>query len=135
MGGFNISIRVVAALIVNEGKVLLCRRAPGQRLAGYWEFPGGKVEGAETDEESLERELLEELRIKTKVTNQIAENTHQYEDFSITLVLYLTKIVDGTIQHTVHDKCEWIYPVNISSRNLAPADLPFINAILSKELQ
>jgi len=122
-------------LIVDRGKILLCRRAPGQKLAGYWEFPGGKVENAETDEECLERELLEELGIKTKVTNLIAENTHQYENFSITLVLYLTKIIDGTIQHTVHDKSEWIYPITLSSRKLAPADIPFVKKLLSEEFQ
>lgn len=126
---------MVAALVIEDGRILLCRRAPGQKLAGFWEFPGGKVEQGETDKESLERELREELGIVTKAIKHVSQNVHHYSDISITLALYLTKIVSGEIVHTVHDKTEWVIKKELPSINLAPADIPFVKKILSEEFQ
>ncbi len=81
-------IKVTAALITQKDKALLCRRAPGEKLAGYWEFPGGKVEAGEGDRECLRRELLEELGLAVEVGEFVCSHSHQYPEFSITLVLY-----------------------------------------------
>lgn len=77
-----IPIRVIAALIQQEDKVLLCRRGSDQKLPGYWEFPGSKVEEGESDCDCLQRELFEELCITTGVGALVAENTHHYDGFS-----------------------------------------------------
>ena len=122
-------------MIREEGKILLCRRAAGQNLEGFWEFPGGKVEAQETDQECLERELLEELGIKTKVTKLIAANTHQYENLTVTLLLYITRITSGTIMPTVHDRVEWVHPKSLLDWDLAPADIPLAKIIQSEESQ
>ena len=120
-------------MISKDGKILLCRRAPGQKLEGFWEFPGGKVEARETDQECLERELLEELDITTKVSKRIAENTHHYEHLSITLLLYRTRIVGGSIKPRVHDRIEWVHPSKVLNKDLAPADIPLARIIQSEE--
>lgn len=119
----NIPIRVTAALIVREGKALLCRRAAGQKLSGYWEFPGGKVEDGESDIECLERELFEELDIVSEAGSVVAENIHQYDGFPVHLVLLETKIVSGTLAPTVHDRIEWVSVESLLDWKLAPADI------------
>ena len=73
------TIDVAAGIIQREdGKILLARRKPGSHLAGYWEFPGGKIEEGESPEECLERELLEELGIVTKTGAFVAESVYDY---------------------------------------------------------
>jgi len=127
----SISIRVTAALIEQDGKVLICRRAPCQELSGLWEFPGGKVEKDESDRLCLERELLEELGIIVSVGPVIASNTHHYDEFTITLVLMKTVITGGSVVPTVHDRVEWVLPTELRNWDLAPADIPLAEAVRS----
>jgi len=94
---------VTAAIIFNEGKVLIARRAPGEKHAGGWEFPGGKIELGETPEECLKRELLEEFGIETSINDFIAESIYEYNMGSIKLLAYLVDIINGDIRLTVHD--------------------------------
>ena len=70
--------RVTGAIIIKEKKVLLMRRAPGKAFAGYWEFPGGKVEENETPEQCLMRELKEELNIEARVKQFFCESIYEY---------------------------------------------------------
>ena len=129
--GSHIPIRVTAALIQQDNKVLLCRRAPNQKLSGYWEFPGGKVEEGESDCACLQRELLEELGITTEVGTLVAENTHHYDGFSVTLVLLEAKIVSGSLTPTVHDRVEWVPVDSLLDWNLAPADIPLTEKVIN----
>lgn len=121
-------------MIKRNGKILLCRRSPEEKLEGYWEFPGGKVEENETDCQCLKRELLEELSLETEVTRFITESTHHYDEFSLTLVLYATDITKGVPSPTVHDRTEWVDPIDLLNWNLAPADIPLAEVVI-KELQ
>ncbi len=81
-------IRVVAAVISTKEKYLITQRRSTAVLSGLWEFPGGRVETGESDEDALKRELLERLGATIEVGKAIAKRTHQYEGYSVDLVLY-----------------------------------------------
>ena len=85
--GFNLTT-VTCAIIENEGKILIARRAADQKLAGKWEFPGGKVEDGESPEECLKRELEEEFGIQVEVGEFITSNNHHYDHISIELLAF-----------------------------------------------
>jgi 8-oxo-dGTP diphosphatase len=114
---------VTAAVIVRGGRVLIARRGPGEKLAGMWEFPGGKVEPGETLENCLTRELREELGLIVSVGKVLAESIYHYEYGSIRLVAMLTTVRSGTMTLSVHDRVEWVYPRALSNFSLAPADI------------
>ena len=111
-------IKVVAAVIKYEDKVLLMRRASGQKYAGFWEFPGGKVEDGERTSAALKRELDEELDIKAQVGKLITSASHdEYEVFA-----YDVKYYDGLIRLSVHDDMEWVQLNEALTYKLLPAD-------------
>jgi 8-oxo-dGTP diphosphatase len=122
---------VTAAIIIREGKVLLARRKQGEALAGFWEFPGGKVEPGETPEECLRRELKEELGIAAAVGDMLAESEYQYAAGAVRLLAMETRIVEGELALTVHDRADWVASSDLDCYNLAPADKP-IAAILKE---
>lgn len=86
---------VTAAIIINNRKVLIAQRAEDQKLAGKWEFPGGKVEAGETPEECLKREIKEELGIKIEVDKFFAESIYQYNTGTIKLLAYKARWIDS----------------------------------------
>ena len=120
---------VVAAVIFHEDKVFLARRAPGQRLAGFWEFPGGKIELGESASEAVAREIKEELGIDISVGGFIGECEHQYETWSIKLMVFECKWTKGRLIPKVHDDIAWVKAEELASYSLAPADLCFIEPI------
>ena len=123
-------INVTAAIIKDENnRFLIARRRPGKSLAGFWEFPGGKIEKGETPEESLARELKEEMNLVVKVKGFVGENVHHYEGFSITLMAYETKIIEGDMRLTDHDRVQWVTVEEMGSYRLAPADVPLVAKI------
>jgi 8-oxo-dGTP diphosphatase len=88
-------IRVVAAVIENDGKYLITQRRSTAVLPGLWEFPGGKVEPGETDEAALRRELRERVGVDVEVKGRMAQRTHHYDGYSVELNLYQTTIFRG----------------------------------------
>jgi 8-oxo-dGTP diphosphatase len=123
---------VTAAVIVRNGHVLVTRRAPGEKLAGLWEFPGGKLESGETLQQCLARELKEELGINVSVGDIVAESEYHYDHGTIRLVALRTEILSGNLELTVHDRAEWVAPAAFERLPLAPADLPIARTL--KEL-
>ncbi len=117
-------ITVICAIIQNEGKILIARRAADQRLAGKWEFPGGKVEDGESPEECLKRELEEEFGIQVEVGEFITSNKHHYDHISIELLAFHTKYISGEFTLTDHDTIEWVTPAELLNYDLAEADVP-----------
>ena len=115
---------VTAAIIYQEGKVLLTRRGPNEKLAGFWEFPGGKIEDAETYQECLSREIEEELNLHIEVGEVLTTSNYNYEHGEIHLIALEAWILSGTIELTVHDKYEWVAPTDLVFYKLAPADIP-----------
>ncbi len=88
-------IRLVAAVIEREGRYLITQRRPQAVLPGLWEFPGGKVESGESDEQALMRELQERVGVDVVVKNRMAQRTHRYEGYSVDLTLYQAQILPG----------------------------------------
>lgn len=115
---------VTAAIIFENEKVLLTRRAPGEKHAGWWEFPGGKVEPGETPEKCLQRELTEELGIHTSVGAKITESIYEYEAGAIRLMAYRVTVISGEISLHVHDEYRWVGIHELTQFQLLPADVP-----------
>jgi 8-oxo-dGTP diphosphatase len=122
---------VTAAIVEREGRYLLARRAPGQNLAGFWEFPGGKVEADETFEECLARELMEELNLETQVLDHFCDSVYHYDKGSITLIAYRVQILGGWMRLSVHDEVDWFQPNEMLTINLAPADIPIAERLVA----
>jgi len=120
------NILVAAAIIFNNDQILIARRAPGKHLAGYWEFPGGKIEPGETPEACLIREIQEELGITIQVDSFLIENPYQYEEKQILLKAYLCSYLGGEIQLNDHDQVLWVNKNELKNYKLAPADIAFI---------
>ncbi|WP_390889633.1 pyrimidine (deoxy)nucleoside triphosphate diphosphatase [Rahnella variigena] len=125
-------IDVVAALIECEGKLLLARRDASSDQAGLWEFPGGKVEAGESQPSALVRELQEELGIKATVEEFIATSELQQPARLIRLHGWRVSGFTGTITLQCHSGICWVAPDDVLSFDLAPADIPLIEAYLAK---
>jgi 8-oxo-dGTP diphosphatase len=122
-------IEVVAAVIFNpRGEFLLAQRPPGKAYAGYWEFPGGKVEPGETPETALIRELQEELGIDTW-TSCLAPLTfasHSYPDFHLLMPLFACRRWSGIPTPREGQSLAWVRPQDLRDYPMPPADLPLI---------
>jgi 8-oxo-dGTP diphosphatase len=122
---FELMIEVVCGVIYNEhGQILICRRAQHKSLAGYWEFPGGKVESEELPEQSLSRELQEELGMEVLVQDFLIEVMHKYDDFAIKLLAYRCGFISASYRLSDHDQYKWVYPQELVNFELAAADIP-----------
>jgi mutator protein MutT len=124
-------ILVTAAILQKGGKVFAARRAPGKHLAGFWEFPGGKLEGPESPQDCLERELEEEFGVKTAVGTFLAENLHDYGEKVVHLLAYQVDHIGGELQLRDHDKVAWIEPEALMTLKWAPADVPLVEHYLA----
>ena len=122
------SIEVVAAIIIEDGKLFTTQRGYGKFKDG-WEFPGGKIEPNETKEAALERELWEELAIKTKAEKLVKTIDYDYPDFHITMHCFLTRIVEGTPKLLEHENAKWVTKNEIDSVDWLPADLEIIDDV------
>ena len=128
-------MRIVTAAVIRDGtRVLLARRGPGETLAGMWEFPGGKVEEGETLQICLARELHEELGLKVRVGDVIAESVYEYAHGCIKLVALDVTITGGELTLLVHDKTAWVGVGQLESFALAPADIPIAAQVKSHVL-
>lgn len=115
---------VAAALILQDNQILLARRAPGQKHAGYWEFPGGKQEPGETLQHCLEREMREEFLIECKAGDIFQRSIYHYAEGCIELVGIWTQLLSHQFTLTVHDQIDWIPLSELLKYNLTPADIP-----------
>ncbi len=124
------TLRVVAAAVFDpDQRVLLAERPAGKHMAGWWEFPGGKVGARETDEQALVRELREELGVESHVHGRIISMTHEYPDRIVDLVLLHASILDGEPRGLDGQKLKWVDCQSLGSERLLPADLPLIPAL------
>ena len=123
-------LRVVAAALFDaEGRVLIAERPAGKHMAGWWEFPGGKVAVGESDSDALVRELREELGVEARVLAEVMTLTHEYPDRIVDLVLWRAEIVQGEPQSLDAQQLKWVHPRLLGDEKLLPADAPFIAAL------
>ena len=113
---------VVAALIWDENKFMICQRPAHKARGLLWEFVGGKVEHGETKEHALIRECQEELAITLAVGDVFMDVVHEYPDINIHLTLFNATIAEGVPQLIEHNDIKWILPVEIPNYNFCPAD-------------
>ncbi|MBO6607405.1 (deoxy)nucleoside triphosphate pyrophosphohydrolase [Psychroserpens sp.] len=122
-------IEVVCGIIKKRDKIFIAKKRKDKSLAGYWEFPGGKIEHSENAEDALKRELYEELGMKVKVLNRITSNTHNYDEIQVFLIAYLCEFKEASYEMTDHDQYAWISKNEFNNYKMAPADLPIIEYI------
>ena len=124
----KIVLVAACALIDVDGRVLLAQRPQGRTMAGLWEFPGGKVEAGEKPEDSLIRELKEELGIDVKEAclAPLTFASHTYEDFHLMMPLYVCRRWDGTPVALEGQQLAWVRPGKLRDYPMPPADLPLI---------
>lgn len=125
-------IDVTAAIIQREGLILTARRKPGAHMAGYWEFPGGKIESGETPEECLQRELKEELNIESKIGPFFEESCYDYGTKQIRLLSYFVDYISGTFTLNDHDEIRWLYAHQLLTLQWAPADIPLVEKLVKQ---
>ncbi len=123
----NKIIPVSCAVIFFQNKILAVRRSPQMPLAGFWEFPGGKVEKGESPQECLLREILEELELKIQVGIELPISEYSYlEGKTIRLIPFLAQIKSDEINLLEHDKYLWLGVNELFEVNWAIADIPIV---------
>jgi 8-oxo-dGTP diphosphatase len=126
--GFRLVLVAACALIDADGRVLIAQRPPQKAMAGLWEFPGGKVEPGERPEETLIRELREELAITVQEAclAPFTFASHTYPDFQLLMPLYVCRRWEGTVVAQEHSALKWVKPRELAQYPMPPADLPLI---------
>ena len=116
------------ALVDADGRVLLAQRPQGKSMTGLWEFPGGKVESGERPEQSLIRELKEELGIdvKEECLAPLTFASHLYPDFHLLMPLYVCRRWEGIVEARETQRLKWVRPNDLRSYPMPPADEPLI---------
>jgi 8-oxo-dGTP diphosphatase len=121
--------QVVAALIWDENRFMICQRPAHKARGLLWEFVGGKVEPGETKEAALIRECREELAVQITVGDVFMEVIHEYPDITVDLILYHATIASGVPQKLEHADIRWITPDEIPGFNFCPADTEILERI------
>ena len=124
----KITLVAACALVDPDGRVLLAQRPDGKPMAGLWEFPGGKVEAGERPEETLIRELEEELGIVVKEAclAPLTFASHTYPDFHLLMPLYVCRRWDGMVTAREGQGLAWVRPNRLREYPMPPADVPLV---------
>jgi 8-oxo-dGTP diphosphatase len=129
----KILLVAACALIDADGRVLLAERPAGKPMAGLWEFPGGKVDQGERPEETLIRELNEELGIVVKEAclAPLTFASHCYEDFHLVMPLFVCRRWEGSVMPLEGQKLAWVRPNRLREYPMPPADEPLVPHLMS----
>jgi 8-oxo-dGTP diphosphatase len=131
----SIKLVLVAAcaLIDTDGRVLLAERPAGKSMAGLWEFPGGKFEAGERPEETLIRELKEELGIDVRepCLAPLTFASHAYPDFHLLMPLYVCRRWEGTVTAKEGQQLKWVRPNKLREYPMPPADEPLVSHLMT----
>lgn len=123
-----IKLHVVAAILIEGDKILAVQRGKG-RFKGGWEFPGGKVEEGESEEEALRRELMEELVIQIKIDRHFDSVEYDYDDFHLSMDCFICTIIGGCMSLQEHQNLKWLRHDELDSVEWLPADLDIIEKL------
>ena len=122
-------LEVTAAIIRQNGRILICQRPANKNCGLLWEFPGGKIEAGETGEQCVVRECQEELGVTLCVERELTDTVYEYPDRTVHLRFYLCKIVAGVPERKEHNAIEWIAPKDINKYDFCPADSKMLSAL------
>jgi 8-oxo-dGTP diphosphatase len=132
MTHINVTLVVACALVDTEGRVLIARRPEGKPLAGLWEFPGGKIDPGERPEQTLIRELHEEIGITVKEAclAPLTFASYAYDDFHLLMPLYICRRWEGEVIAREGQKLAWVRANKLRSYPMPPADIPLIPPLI-----
>jgi 8-oxo-dGTP diphosphatase len=128
----NLVLVAACALVDPDGRVLIAQRPSGKPMAGLWEFPGGKIEAGEQPEQTLIRELKEELGIAVNVAclAPLTFASHAYPDFHLLMPLYVCRRWEGTVKALEGQNVTWVRPNRLRDYPMPPADEPLISHLM-----
>lgn len=127
------TVEVVAAIIIKDDKILCTQRADdGRFLALKWEFPGGKVEEGETQQEALKREIQEELKLDIEVNGFFLTVDHTYPSFRIVMHAYLCEMNEDSFSLEEHNNFKWLESQDLLNLDWADADKPIVYKLMNK---
>ena len=124
------NIRVVAGIAVSGRKLFIARRSPNKSLAGLWEFPGGKVEAGESDEQALAREINEEFDREILLGEKFMENTYNDSEKTIDLISYFMAFAKLPKESNSHDQLKWCNIEDLSQYEFCPADKAVVSNLI-----
>lgn len=124
---------VVAALIWDKNRFMICQRPINKTRALQWEFVGGKTEEGETKQDALIRECREEIDVTVSVGDIFMEVDHEYPDISVHLTLFNCKIAEGEVKMLEHNDIKWITPEEIPLYEFCPADKDILARIMKEK--
>ena len=128
-------IKVVAALIEKDGKVLIAKRLTGDtNVFGKWEFPGGKVELNEDEFDAIEREIFEEFELKIKAKEFLVNKICEYPNKMVDLRLYSCEYISGEFKLHDHSEIAWVDKNELLNYDLALADIPLAKYVIGQKL-
>ncbi|MGA2562498.1 MAG: 8-oxo-dGTP diphosphatase MutT [Steroidobacteraceae bacterium] len=129
------SVRVAAALLFDAaGRVLLAQRPRGKPMAGLWEFPGGKLDGPESAQQALRRELREELGIELRSCHLLLQLRHDYGQYVVELEAFVVDDYRGEPAGLEGQTLQWVNVAALSQQALLPADLPIVDVLNAQEV-
>ena len=122
------TIEVVAAIIHQGGRILATQRGYGE-WKGMWEFPGGKMEAGETEEEAIVREIREELCVGIRVERKVCTVEYDYPNFHLTMHCYFCSIANGEVELLEHKSARWLRRDELNEVEWLPADVSVVNSL------
>jgi 8-oxo-dGTP diphosphatase len=124
------AVHVVAAVPRDAaGRVLITQRPPGKHMAGYWEFPGGKIGAGESGEQALRRELAEELGVALQRCHPLLQLRHDYADRVVQLEVFVVDEYGGQPSGLEAQALKWVAVAELAAQGLLPADRPIVEAL------
>jgi len=127
------TIKVVAAVIHNEGKIFATQRGYGE-FKDWWEFPGGKIEKGETSEEAIVREIREELETDIRVEQYLDKVEYDYPQFHLIMECFICAVERGKLTLKEHEAAKWLSLEELDNVEWLPADIRIVNMLKGKKL-
>ncbi len=127
--------RVVAALIVKDGKILVCQRTRHQTMPLKWEFPGGKIEEGEQPRDAMRRELEEELGIDARIGDEVSRIRHEYPNgAAVELRFFVVREYAGELENRIFRDMQWANPQDLPSYDFLEADLQLVRELAAGKI-
>lgn len=127
--------RVVAALIVKDGKILVCQRTRHQTMPLKWEFPGGKIEEGEQPRDAMRRELEEELGIDARIGDEVSRIRHEYPNgAAVELRFFVVREYAGELENRIFRDMQWAHPQDLPAYDFLEADLQLVRELAAGKI-